>query len=119
MNSNPLLESPKVLSLLLTGLIFLYTFLYPPFLSATRVDIVFRLTTEISVLLILLLTVLLKIHNKTMMLLLMAIMFMFLYWQFSLDESRNILSFFNKIIFFILLLKKCGFLFGSIFQFQQ
>jgi len=104
MNSNPLLESPKVLSLLLTGLIFLYTFLYPPFLSATRVDIVFRLTTEISVLLILLLTVLLKIHNKTMMLLLMAIMFMFLYWQFSLDESRNILSFFNKIIFFILLL---------------
>jgi len=104
MNSNPLLENPKVSSLLLTGLIFLYTFLYPPFLSDTRVDIVFRLTTETFVLLILSLTVLLKIHNKIMMPLLMAIMFMFLYWLFSLDESRNVLSFFNKIVFFILLL---------------
>lgn len=104
MNSNRLLTTSKSLSLLLTGLIFLYTFLYPPFLSGDRVDVVFRLTTETFVLLILLLTMLLKIHNKTMMFLLMAIILMFLYLQFSLDESRNVLSFFNKIIFFILLL---------------
>lgn len=105
MNSNRLLTTSKGISLLLTGLIFLYTFLYPPFLSGGRVDIVFRLTTEASVLLILSLTVLLRIHKKNMMpLLIIATMLMILYWLFSLDENRNVLSFFNKIVFFILLL---------------
>lgn len=102
-SSNFLLKKSKFSGFLLTGLIFLYAFLYPPFLSVIRVDISFRLIIETFVLLVFLFTALLKIYHKTMIFLLMAVIGMFFCLLFSLDESRNVVSFFNKIFFFILL----------------
>jgi len=88
------------------GLIFSYIFFYPPFRgSSIPVFIPFRLTIETLILIYLLTRTQGVSFGKIQVNLLLAVFFVFLFGVFSFEHTRHLLSFFNKLLFFILLIK--------------
>lgn len=90
---------------ILIGLIFFYVSLYPPFIFSVLVDPFIRLIFETLTLICLLYISVLRTPWKIQRNIIWLIILILLHWTFSLDENEKIFSFFNKLLFFILLLK--------------
>ena len=89
-----------------TGLIFLYIFFYPPFRSSGIAALIpIRLTIETLVLIFLLIKTQMVRPGKLQVNLLWAVLCILIFGVFSPEAIRNVLSFFNKILFFLLLIK--------------
>jgi len=91
--------------LILCGSLFLYIFIYPPIVFTLFVEVSTRLTVEILILLILVCYTQLKSDFEIPKDLLWLVVLVLFYWIFSLDKNRQVLSFFNKFIFFIFLMR--------------
>lgn len=91
--------------LILCGLLFIYVCIYPPVVATCFIELSTRLAVETLILLIFVFYVQLKSSFKVPKDLVWLIVLVLLYWIFSLEKSRQVLSFFNKFIFFIFLVR--------------
>ena len=90
---------------ILCGLLFFYICIYPPLVSTCFIELSTRLIVETLILLIFVFYVQLKSNFKVPKDLVWLVVLVLFYWIFSLDKSRQVLSFFNKFVFFIFLVK--------------
>ncbi|SVC07363.1 uncharacterized protein METZ01_LOCUS260217, partial [marine metagenome] len=96
----------EYINIIFIGLILLYVFFYPPFrVSSTPAYVPYRLTIEALVLICLLIKNQLINLGKIQVNLLWAVVLVILFGMFGSEALRNILSFFNKLLFFLLLIK--------------
>jgi len=91
--------------LVVCGLLFCYVCFYPPLVSTLFIERSTRLAVEILILLIFVFYALLKRNFKVPKDLVWLSVLVLFYWIFSLDKTMQVLSFFNKFVFFILLVK--------------
>ncbi len=96
----------KYLNIISISLILFYVFIYPPFrISSIPVFIPLRLTIETLVLIYLVTKTQLVTPGKLQVNLLLAVIMVLLFGIFGAEPIRYVLSFLNKLLFFILLIK--------------